>query len=200
MKIVCPACEAAYEVPEVVLTSRRKMRCARCAHDWVPSAAKAAAAAAPAPVPPPPAVAPSPAEVPAMAAAPPEPDAAPAHAEEVAPAHVHAPVVEAEAVADNEPEDEPDTEPPQDLRQYLVVRPDTPVMMFPDEIVAPRPSPIPPKVLVVPPAAQGQPWLAWGVSIGLLAVLIAAAVLFRGPVMKIWPPSIRVYIALGLSQ
>jgi len=194
MKIVCPSCEAAYEVPEVVLTSRRKMRCARCAHDWVPGAAMAAPAAASEPVPSPPVVAPSPAEVPAMAAAPPEPDPAPVHAEEVAAAHE--PLVEADVAI----KDEPDIEPPQDLRQYLVVRPDTPVVMFPDEIVPPRASPIPPKILVVPPAAEGQPWLAWGASIGLLVVLIAAAVLFRGPVMKIWPPSVRVYTALGLSQ
>ncbi len=122
-------------------------------------------------------------------AAEPEPAAAP-----VAP--VHEPPVTAEPVA----EDEPDIEPPQDLQQYLVVRPDTPVVMFPDEILPPRPASIPPKVLVVPPAAQGQPWAAWAGSIGLLVVLVAGALMFRGQVMKLWPPSVRVYTALGLSQ
>ncbi len=54
MKIVCPSCEATYEVPEVVMTARKKMRCARCGHDWVPAdavAPAAAEAAAAAPVP-----------------------------------------------------------------------------------------------------------------------------------------------------
>lgn len=37
MRIVCPSCQAAYEVPEKMLTGTpRKVRCARCGNNWVP--------------------------------------------------------------------------------------------------------------------------------------------------------------------
>lgn len=36
MRMVCPACSAAYEVPESLLTAGRVVRCARCAHQWTP--------------------------------------------------------------------------------------------------------------------------------------------------------------------
>lgn len=37
MRIVCPSCQAAYEVPDKLLTgSPRKVRCARCGDNWVP--------------------------------------------------------------------------------------------------------------------------------------------------------------------
>lgn len=39
MRMVCPACSAAYEVPESLLTAGRAVRCARCAHQWTPLAA-----------------------------------------------------------------------------------------------------------------------------------------------------------------
>jgi hypothetical protein len=137
------------------------------------------------------------AEAPAPVAAPPEPAPAAAPVADVAPLPETAPPPAEPAV---EEEEEADSEPPQDLRQYLVVRPDTPVVMFPDEIEPPRAPPIQPKILVVPPAPQSPPWLAWAGSIGLLVVLIAGAIVFRGPVMKVWPPSARVYNAIGLSQ
>jgi predicted Zn finger-like uncharacterized protein len=36
MRIVCPSCTAAYEVPESRLKSRKMVRCARCGGDWAP--------------------------------------------------------------------------------------------------------------------------------------------------------------------
>ena len=36
MRIVCPTCDAEYEVLEHLLTPGRATRCARCAHRWVP--------------------------------------------------------------------------------------------------------------------------------------------------------------------
>lgn len=36
MKIVCPACAAAYEVPMTLLKPGKAVRCARCAGEWVP--------------------------------------------------------------------------------------------------------------------------------------------------------------------
>lgn len=50
MRIVCPSCAAAYEVPEQRISPGRMVRCARCAREWAPVAA---AAVAPAPVVPP---------------------------------------------------------------------------------------------------------------------------------------------------
>jgi predicted Zn finger-like uncharacterized protein len=39
MQIVCPNCTAAYEVPMTLLKPGQTVRCARCAHEWVPSPA-----------------------------------------------------------------------------------------------------------------------------------------------------------------
>jgi len=36
MRVVCPSCSAAYDVPETVLTAGQMLRCARCAHDFRP--------------------------------------------------------------------------------------------------------------------------------------------------------------------
>ncbi len=41
MRIVCPACETAYDVPETVLAPGRAVRCARCRSEWVPEGAPA---------------------------------------------------------------------------------------------------------------------------------------------------------------
>ena len=40
--------------------------------------------------------------------------------------------------------------------------------------------------------------LAWLVSLALLALLVWAAFTFRGTVIGAWPPSARLYAALGL--
>jgi predicted Zn finger-like uncharacterized protein len=58
MRIVCPSCQAAYEVPEALLgAGARRLRCARCANEWVPDLP---AAAVPAVVEPPPPALPPP--------------------------------------------------------------------------------------------------------------------------------------------
>jgi len=52
MRIVCPSCQAAYEVPDKLLGGGvRKVRCARCGTEWVPAADPAAPPEAPAIVP-----------------------------------------------------------------------------------------------------------------------------------------------------
>ncbi len=124
MHIVCPACAAAYEVPLSLLKPGQAVRCARCAHEWVPSPAM--------PVPP--------AEVPATA----EPAATPpAEAETVRPAP-------------------PPAEPPA-ARRITALR------------------------------------LAWVGSIVALVLLGSLAYVERGSIMQAWPPSIRLYAALGLA-
>ncbi len=58
MRLVCPSCEAAYDVPEARLgTGPRRLRCVRCAHEWTvmpPPAAPPLALLQPPPAPPPP--------------------------------------------------------------------------------------------------------------------------------------------------
>jgi predicted Zn finger-like uncharacterized protein len=36
MRITCPSCHAAYEVALTLIKPGRAVRCARCAHEWVP--------------------------------------------------------------------------------------------------------------------------------------------------------------------
>lgn len=70
MRIACPACSAIYEVPDRLVGTGKRLRCARCANEWVPPEM---AAAAPVPAMPPP-----PEPPPRQAAAPtPEPAALP---------------------------------------------------------------------------------------------------------------------------
>jgi len=59
MRIECPSCSAVYDVPDRLLAGGKKLRCARCAHQWAPEEA-AALAAPPAVEPPPPPLRPPP--------------------------------------------------------------------------------------------------------------------------------------------
>ncbi len=52
MRIVCPACEAEYDVPEAIGGAGRKVRCARCQTVWLASAAPPEPEPEPAPAPP----------------------------------------------------------------------------------------------------------------------------------------------------
>jgi predicted Zn finger-like uncharacterized protein len=80
MRAVCPSCEAVYEVPDRLIGTGRRLRCANCAREWtlLPLAAAERTAAPPEP----PATAapakPAPAPTPAPRAEPP-PAAPPAH-------------------------------------------------------------------------------------------------------------------------
>jgi len=77
MQITCPACAAAYDVPDSKLRPGGAVRCARCGGRWAPlpaappadppAAPAVAAVAAPAPVPPAPPAAPHPFAPPASA-------------------------------------------------------------------------------------------------------------------------------------
>lgn len=61
MRIVCPSCSAAYDVPDSLVTAGRIVRCARCGGEWTPVDAAVAPPPEPLPVeepvvpPPPPA-------------------------------------------------------------------------------------------------------------------------------------------------
>jgi predicted Zn finger-like uncharacterized protein len=234
MKIVCPSCEAAYEVPEVVMTSRRKMRCARCGTEWVPAdAGKVAAAEAVA--------------EPAFGAArfeqaghEPAMPVAPVAAAGLNPSLVHENLApeslahgrqeerpaEPQYEAAPRPQDAPGPElpvaeapgagaelqsraapdlglavlvPPEPVLENhpVVLRPETPVPVVPSADSQPAVSPV---TKQVPPAAPGPPLLAWGASIGVVVIGLAAGVVFRAPIMKAWPPSQRLYAGLGLVE
>ena len=65
MRIVCPSCQAAYEVPEKLLSGApRKVRCARCGDAWVPEAVVVAVPAVEEVLPPAPEPEPEPEPVP----------------------------------------------------------------------------------------------------------------------------------------
>lgn len=50
MRIECPGCDAAYEVPEAQIRPGRSVRCVRCAVQWRPGGELAEAVMAPSPV------------------------------------------------------------------------------------------------------------------------------------------------------
>ena len=73
---------------------------------------------------------------------------------------------------------------------------------------------LPPPDLSAPPAPQLTPLaaapapprasrltllLAWGGSVVLLVLLVAAALVWRDPIMRAWPPSTRLYTAIGFA-
>jgi predicted Zn finger-like uncharacterized protein len=47
MRLVCPHCAAAYDVPPALLAGRRAIRCARCGEEWVEPGAPSPAAEEP---------------------------------------------------------------------------------------------------------------------------------------------------------
>jgi predicted Zn finger-like uncharacterized protein len=134
MRIVCPACTAAYEVPTTLLKPEQLVRCARCANEWVPSA----------------------------------------EAEEAPPAPQQAAAAEPAPVATRDP--------PVDAERAPTVRASTP------------------RLPGAPPTARASMLrLAWAASFVVLAALLWGAYGQRASIMQAWPPSIRVYAALGLA-
>jgi predicted Zn finger-like uncharacterized protein len=178
MRIVCPNCSAEYEVPEARLRAGRAVRCARCGGTWVPEPAQAAdvsavAAPAPAPVAPP---VPSTVERAGFDLA----DLPAAHDAFEPPAEVERVRVR-EPFAD--PEEVPATDAPRSAAPALRL----------EEPLLPR---------TAPPARRSSPagaLLEWGLSALALACLLWAAYAWRDTIMQAWPPSIRVYAALGIG-
>ena len=66
MRLVCPSCSVAYEVPDSLVPAGRVVRCARCAGEWTPVAVQEIAAEEPEQAPPP--VAREPGPLPALTA------------------------------------------------------------------------------------------------------------------------------------
>lgn len=90
--------------------------------------------------------------------------------------------------------------------------PPEPAPLPPEPLPPPEPAPSPepepalfatrqPLVSPDPVPAPGRPWpliAAWAASIVALVGMAAALIVFRGDVMDAWPPSTRLFSALGL--
>ena len=141
MRIVCPTCDAIYEVPDRLLAGGKRTRCARCAREWVPEPAAGPTAETPAAsAPEPPLVIPPPPVRPIAPPAPPVP------------------------------------------------RPEVRPAARPELRVEPR------------PAGSRMPVaVALGVSVIVLAGLLAAGVQWRAQAIQAWPPVERLYVWLGLK-
>ncbi len=118
MRIVCPSCNAAYDVPDSVVAARRMLRCSRCNTDFAAHAADGPPAPAPAP-----------------------------------------PAAELRIG---------------EAERFAVPSDDGPAAG--------------PARLVL---------AAWALSLVVIAVAAWAAIAWRAPIMRAWPPSTRVYAALG---
>jgi predicted Zn finger-like uncharacterized protein len=155
MRIVCPHCDAAYEVPESRLGSARRLRCARCGQEWQLAAEPEQRAEPPAPMP-------------MMTARRP----------------ASSPIVDA---LDGVP-------PPASTPESAPASAPGPMLTLPALTVAA------PLVERGSQARTPAPVLAgWGVTVLLLAALLTAGYVWRGPIKTAWPPSQRAYAAIGLN-
>jgi predicted Zn finger-like uncharacterized protein len=146
MRIRCPDCDAAFDVPDDKMRPGRNVRCARCHTVWLPLPESVA---------------------PAEAEAEPDFDAPPAGAERMPELHVpdlNGPAFHAE-------ESWPAYEP----------------------LVAPRPE------LRETDRSRVAVLLAWVLSLAVLGGVVGAAYAERSAVMRLWPPSQRVYQLVGLQ-
>lgn len=159
MRIDCPTCKAAYDVPLERLAAGRVVKCARCATTWTP---------------PRPEVPPLEASAVEATDPTPDPEAAPAGAAEPARPDVPAPTV--------------------------------PPPPAPSPTAPPPPAPLPEVAKfesLAPPVpsrrSRAPLVVAWLLTVAVLAGLGWAAVDRRAAIMKVWPPSIRAYVAIGLA-
>jgi predicted Zn finger-like uncharacterized protein len=170
MKIVCPTCEATYEVPESVLAAKRALRCARCGNEWVPGANWQPE--------------PSPAAGHEPSAAAPAPPAQHIPAE---PLHIDAMLHEAPVAEPPAPvlEAAPAPLPPvaARLRQTAATAFGDPIEETPADAVS----------------ATRTPVGAWIASIAFLVALAISGIVFRAQVIHAWPASERLYSAIGLA-
>ncbi len=164
MRIECPGCEAAYEVPEAQMRPGRSVRCACCDVLWQPVSE------------------------PAMAMSQPAVMAAPERAAEIV--MPEPPTVEEAAGTPQAGSDRVR------LRQSAAP---TAAAGSPTPIIARFG-----KRLALPTGAMPwmrsslRPWgLGWAASVVVLLGLLVAAGHWRTAIMQGWPPSIRLYTALG---
>lgn len=172
MRIACPDCNAAYDVPPAQLAPGRLTRCARCGAVWAPVATEDASPPIPAEV-----IEPRPPTIPT-----PEPPPLPRGP---LPEPVPEPAPEPAAVPSLLP----------DHGQIVPPLPGEPRFDdAPDPVpAAPVPAPVP------PPRRRGVPVLVgWMLTLALLLGLALLATNRRDAIIAAWPPSERAYRVLGL--
>ncbi len=144
MRVVCPNCSIAYDVPGAMLAGRKAVRCARCKQEWRPGETHVSEPVAR-----------------------PEPLRAEGLADADVAVQVRRPVV---------------TSPPE-----LTERVAPPTAM--QRLARDRPA---------PPGRLGVR-IGWTVSVLVLVLLVWSAIAWRADVTQAWPPSARLYSAIGLS-
>lgn len=214
MRIVCPSCQAVYEVPDTLLArgpagagatgehAPVRLRCARCATEWTPPEL-AAPPPTPAPEPPlsPPLSPPGPTPsafadalargVPAGKATTPE---APHEAPPASPSSSAPEREEPVALAEPAPAASDPRTPPAGIAPPHP--PQAGDRLLPDHVAAHR-QPHPPSAEHAG-ADRATPWLGWLVTAAVLIAAVVAAWFEREAVMRSWPPAARIYDLLGL--
>lgn len=195
MRVSCPSCQTEYDVPDAALAGRtRKLRCASCGNQWQAGQAPEPPVAAAPPPPVPPQFTPPP-------PAPPDAWPHPAAPSEYRPSTA-APDVDDVRTLPDSPYQSPYVPPtlpprpelpdPQEARNIadresfaaLLESSRQAGAQEPDDAETPnrkRPS-------------------AWLISILLILLIAGFAVIERTHIMTAWPPSIRLFEALGLSK
>lgn len=185
MRIQCPDCAAAYEVPEAMLVPGRPVRCARCGQRWQPLATGRPAPAATAPDDPGPAPSADIAgSAPVEAAE--EGESAPLPAVPAGSRRRH-PLRPRPRLAPA-PEADPD--------RVLMAEPARALLSPPEGTAMMLPAPLPP---AAPRAGLVAPLLAWLASLLLVGGALAALWLWREEAMAAWPPLARLFQALGVN-
>jgi predicted Zn finger-like uncharacterized protein len=136
MRIACPSCSSAYDVPDERLKPGRRVRCAQCHAEWVPTLT--------------------------------DPD-----------------LLDEEALASAIREEEPVA----DRLGSATGTVPAPVATAMERLAA------------NPAAKRSTPllWAAWVASIVILAFGLMTCYTDRDAVMRLWPPSVHLYSALGLA-
>ncbi len=206
MRLVCPSCQAAYEVPDAVVgDGSRRMRCARCEQEWTAAEAMPARAAVFA--------AGTPPDQPPTAANPPQGAAGVSQTganptEVIQPDALQTDALQTGATttadagarpknpadAPAEPAAQPGAPPPPPRSATLPPMDD---LQWPP-IAVPGAARHPHGAAARAPSRVGAPMLAWMLTVVAIGVAVGAAYAWRADVMRVWPPSERVYAALGV--
>lgn len=169
MRIVCPSCSAAFEVPKTRLAPGQAVRCARCGTDWTPLAA------------------PEPAKVAQSGVA----------QSGVAQSGVAQSGVAQSTVAQSEvaqSEQSPERPLPSRNPEPVILTKSAVLAVPRRTLLAPLLNRLNLTLMAEPALVAG-----WTVSIAVLLALVWAAVIWRSDVMHAWPPSERLYTTLGLA-
>jgi len=214
MRIVCPSCDATYDVPAELMAGRPVVRCVQCERQW--KIGETAAQSAPKSIPdeiatalsriPPEVVGASRTKAPAQAARPAGDDlmlAEPREPDGAAGETGEPPAVDAEPARPSLKSGLADA----DYDRAAIAEPVLPY-------TTPR-APMPPTAAaaaaeLIRAQTGGGPWISrqtadliaatgWALTVGLLVGLGWLAVQHRLPIMEAWPPSMRLYMLLGLA-